>query len=358
MNDGRKGKNLLDASGRPLAESTESDLSAEIQHYIDSKIRFGVEDIRKEQNRKWVVLAATLTLISGTLGWSLYSIWKSVPTIVQAQFVEPQIKVNVDRILEEKTKAYIAGRLDPVEKQVKDASEDIARRTEDANAKLKQVEALIAKFSQAERDLVEKTEFATLVIDAQSDDRTAYDKLRQIAADLKNPFHERARQSANEVMNKHSMPFEVGGDKVPWAEGTFPNKLSLKQLAESFDTNPGWVKHALINYVSSRIDIPRIERLDFMVHVMKEDKSLEAVEAAGRRFGQETSQEIKPLATDYFLEWWAKNRDLAVKGLLPAPKEPYPAAEGVAPASCDTTSVQTASERSPFPAATNSPSEK
>ena len=312
-------KRLLDARGLPIDPEEEMPPPLGIQHYIDSKVRFAAEDIQKEQNRKWNWLWIVVTIVSLTVGGSLYSIWKSVPPVVRRMFVEPQIRANVDRILQQKTQAYIAGRLDPVERQLKEGSDEIARKTEQADAKLKQVEAIVTRLNAAEQDLAAKTEFVTLVLDAQSDDRVAYDRLRAIARDDKNPFHDRAQRTADAVMAKHSMPFEVSGGSVPWKPSINPSRLSLEEITHGFAETDPWVKHALINYIGQRSDIPRAARLEFFVKVMKEDKSLEAVEAAGRRFAQETHQKIKALATDYLLDWWVKNRDGIVNEISPAP---------------------------------------
>jgi hypothetical protein len=60
--------------------------------------------------------------------------------------------------------------------------------------------------------------------------------------------------------------------------------------------------------ISTRKDIPRIDRLDFFVSVMKEDGSLKCVEYASRYFEQETGQKIKYLYLSVILAWWETHR--------------------------------------------------
>ena len=68
------------------------------------------------------------------------------------------------------------------------------------------------------------------------------------------------------------------------------------------------LKPALIEYINNRSDIPKLEKLDFFIEVMKTDASLKAVEYAGRYFTMGTNLKIKPLAIDYLPNWWAEHR--------------------------------------------------
>ena len=55
-------------------------------------------------------------------------------------------------------------------------------------------------------------------------------------------------------------------------------------------------------------DIPLIDRLDFMVSVMKSDSSLNAVEYAARYFMIGAKQKNAPLDVDGLLAWWRGHR--------------------------------------------------
>jgi len=68
------------------------------------------------------------------------------------------------------------------------------------------------------------------------------------------------------------------------------------------------MKVPLLEYINNRNDIPKIDKLDFFMQVMKTDQSLTAVEYAGRYFTTDTNLKIKPLAVDYLAQWWAANR--------------------------------------------------
>jgi hypothetical protein len=97
---------------------------------------------------------------------------------------------------------------------------------------------------------------------------------------------------------------------IPWIEGFDPSKLSLPLLAQQYQRAPATslLKPALLEYIWKRDDIPKVDRLDFMIDVMKNDSSLTAVEYAGRHFTSGTELTIKPLAVEYLVEWWKNHR--------------------------------------------------
>jgi hypothetical protein len=98
------------------------------------------------------------------------------------------------------------------------------------------------------------------------------------------------------------------GFQVPWKEGVDPATLSFEDLKGAYDASPSPLRPALLEYVWKRNDIPKINRTDFMIHVMKKDPSLNAVEYAGRHFSEGAGLQIKPMTIEYFEDWWAKHR--------------------------------------------------
>jgi hypothetical protein len=71
---------------------------------------------------------------------------------------------------------------------------------------------------------------------------------------------------------------------------------------------PTPLKPAIMEYISHRNDISKLDFLDFLMTVMKTDQSLTAVEYAGRYFTQQTDQNIKPMALDFLITWWSEHR--------------------------------------------------
>jgi len=192
--------------------------------------------------------------------------------------------------------------------RAKALSEEASEQTKHAEANLN---LLVDKIREAERILSDTktvTEFITTIVSAQNDDREALDKLKAIAGDKSDSFSRRAEAAWLTIYEEHNKPFFSTGIKVPWSEKRDPSKLSMNDLQQVYKLSPSYVKPGLIEYIWSRQDIQKIDRLDFLIKVMKEDKSLAAAEYAGRYFTQGTNQQIKPLAIEFLDTWWSEHR--------------------------------------------------
>jgi seryl-tRNA synthetase len=192
--------------------------------------------------------------------------------------------------------------------KAKKLSEEVAKKNERAEKKLDTLDESIAKAKSTLSSLESVTEYTMTVVAAQNDDRKAFDKLKAWSEDKNHPFRERAQQAWTSVFESHNKPYSVSGFKVPWVEGFDPSKLSLHDLANQYWNAPAQLKPALLEYIWNRNDLPKIDRLDFLMKVMETDESLNAVEYAGRHFTSGTEQKIKPLAVDYLSKWWKEHR--------------------------------------------------
>ncbi len=192
--------------------------------------------------------------------------------------------------------------------EAKKISEEVVEKNKLAEEKLDTLNKAIAKVNDALANIDAETEFIKTVIAAQNDDRIAFDKLKGWSEEKNNRFSSRASQAWSTIFEDHNKLFSISGLKVPWIEGLDPSKLSLIELSQEYNKIPVQFKTALLEYIWKRDDIPKIDRLDFMMEVMKTDLSLTAVEYAGRHFTSGTEQKIKPLAVEYLSDWWEKHR--------------------------------------------------
>jgi hypothetical protein len=78
----------------------------------------------------------------------------------------------------------------------------------------------------------------------------------------------------------------------------------MQKLMRLHETSPVSLKPALIEYIWSRDDIPKHERLNFLADVVRGDPSLSAVAADGRYLSQALEAKLKALAIDSLLQKW------------------------------------------------------
>ena len=192
--------------------------------------------------------------------------------------------------------------------KAKELSEEVADKNRRAEEKLNTLDEAITKANATLTNLDAATEFTMTVVAAQNDDRNAFDTLKRWSEDKNNPFSSKAAQAWSTIFESHNEPMYSSGFTVPWNEGFDPSKLSLPELAKQYHGASAQLKPALLEYIWKRNDIPKIDRLDFMIDVMKHDPSLTAVEYAGRHFTSGTGQKIKPMAIEYLVDWWGKHK--------------------------------------------------
>ena len=189
-------------------------------------------------------------------------------------------------------------------------SEVATTQVSEAQQKLDALDKVTAEAIATLKTLKEEEEFRGLVMAAQNDDRASYDRLVEISTDKKSRFSAMAADAYRTLYEAHSSGMYRSGFQGYWAQGVDPSKLSFVELQKIYQAAPAGIKPALLEYIWGRIDIPKADRMDFMIDVVKTDSSLTAVEYASRHFMQGAGLENKmnPMALDSLYEWWKKNQ--------------------------------------------------
>jgi hypothetical protein len=192
--------------------------------------------------------------------------------------------------------------------EAKRLSEDLSQKSQLAEKKLTELDQALNKASGTLSEIQQTMEFITTVSLAQSDDKS-FDKLKSLADDKSNQFYLRAGQAWVTILDQHSAPFFTAGFTFPWVEGVDPSKLTLQDLREGYDSLLPQLKPALLEYIWNRQDFPKKDKIGFLADVLKSEQSLKALEYAGRYFTQGAGLQLKPLAVEVMLDWWAKNQN-------------------------------------------------
>lgn len=174
---------------------------------------------------------------------------------------------------------------------------------------MKRLSVAVEQAQHSEDKLEAANAFAMTVIRAQNDDREAFDELGRLSKDGTNELSMLAARAYGTIVDAHSQPFYLSGFNIPWGEGIDPSKLSLDELIVQYGMAAAWLRPGLIEFIWKRNDLPKKPRLQFLIDVIRSDRSLRAVEYAGHYFMKGTQLKIKPLAVDQLLDWWEKNKD-------------------------------------------------
>jgi hypothetical protein len=255
----------------------------------------------------WVLIC--FTILAGLTGASLFGIMrrteKKMEALVAKQFEEPRIQAVVSEVAAERASTLMIEQITP---EVARFKTEVAKKNEIAEEKLKTLDNSIAKASATLGELESVTEYTKTVVAAQNDDRKAFDKLKEWSEDKNNPFSSKAAQAWNTIYESHNEGMYKANFPTPWNESVDPSKFLLPKLIQQYKGALAQLRPALLEYIWKRDDIPKVDRLDFMIETMKHDSSLTAVEYAGRHFTAGTGLKIKPSAVEYLVPWWNGHR--------------------------------------------------
>jgi hypothetical protein len=193
--------------------------------------------------------------------------------------------------------------------ETKKLSEDLSQKNQLAEQKLTEVDQTLKKASESLSELQRTSEFTNTVILAQNDDRKAFDQLKSWANDAANPLSPRALQAWVTILDQHAQPFYRSNFTFPWKKDLDPSTLTLQDFRDSYASLQPLLKPALLEYVWKRQDFPKKDRMGFLVDVLQNEQSLNALEYAGRYFTEGAGLQLKPLAVQEMLAWWADNQN-------------------------------------------------
>lgn len=250
-----------------------------------------------------------LAIIGGVLGVGLWQIKdrleQKMESMIAEQFQESRIRQTVTEVASTKAQDLLIKQIQP---EVDAFKTDMAKKTAEAEEKLSDIQQSVVKASSSLSELETMSEFMMAVLAAENDDRKAFDKLEKWSNDESHRFRAEAKRAWSSILDAHSSILVIVPGDVPWKEGVDPSKVTLSDLKDSYETAPDWLKPSLLKYIWERKDVSKVDRLDFMMNVMKTDSSLKAVEQAGRYFTDGAGQRIKPLAVTHLSQWWQDHR--------------------------------------------------
>jgi hypothetical protein len=237
---------------------------------------------------------------------------KGIGTIKDAA---EQANVNAKAIADLKNRAEAhTATIDRIATEAAEAKQllnDLNINHQVATNNLSRLDRSIANSSLAVRNLQLLTELSSTILLAKNDSRQAYEQLLIWSEDSSFRFQKEASQAATSLMNHHNPRLVRSGFGMTWNEDVDPQVLSIDELWVAFSDIDPYQRIAILEFVwEERTDIPLIDRLQFLVDVLRRDESLLVTEYAGRYFNEGTNDGFRPIDIDAHLKWWEENQDL------------------------------------------------
>ncbi len=201
--------------------------------------------------------------------------------------------------------------VDLVAKQASEAKElidNLTTQNEIAEDRLNKIGKKLEEANSTVAELKLLLEFTATVQAAQSDDRRAFDKLWDWGNDKNYPFSKNAERAHMAILESHSRLIVMAWPTLVWNENVDPSTLNYNVLKNAYKEIHIDMRQPFIKYLYDRKDISRIEKVEFLINVIKNDSSLKAVEYAGRVLLDLENLRFKALEIGKFIKWWEENR--------------------------------------------------
>lgn len=252
---------------------------------------------------------------------------------VDAEFEEPRIQQITREAASERAALLLEEQIQPevdafkseISRQQTDFEELVAKSAEEAKKllgeleqknevtvqRLSELDKTTDEAAEALKEMERVTGFATTLLAAQNDSWEAYDQLVRWSNDKDFPLTEMATNALVKIRLSH-IAFSWGYLHIIWPNGVDPSKRPLAYFRKALSENDSILHAHLVHVVWERSDIPKIERMQFLMDVLETSNSLNAKNHAGKLFVEAARDEdLKwiPFDTDALLAWWKTHKN-------------------------------------------------
>jgi hypothetical protein len=201
-------------------------------------------------------------------------------------------------------------------REARKLGDELSERIKTTDTKLTQVDQATRNAQAALEKMEQISAFATVLLAAQNDDWQAFNQLLNWVDDQNFPLHEVAASGYVAISSSHTSWLEPGYLKMQWGPGVDPSHLSLSELGKIYSSHRPVYHADIVLTVWNRSDIPKKERMEFLVQVLKTSNSVTAKYFAAKLFVEATDDkdlELKlhkvPFRLEPLLEWWESHKN-------------------------------------------------
>lgn len=249
-----------------------------------------------------------------------------------SKLVHDETKQRIDAIANVLIQNTISNQLAPVSlefgRQLTKSREDIRAQLDGLTIEAKQARKTEGELQTTlveARDLLTKldrqSELVLTILAAQTDDRSAFEKLEKWSLDQKYPLKKEAGQATLATrLNWHG---QLGEQKafisaVPWADGVKPNTLSFEETQIAWSQTPlESFARPFLDFVWGNTNFSKDQRLSFLHDVLKDShNSLSAADRAARLLAGELNATYNPpfIFDDINLKWDERQKTNKISG--------------------------------------------
>ena len=203
---------------------------------------------------------------------------------------------------------------------IRDMRRTIEKTSEEVNAIKQEASNRLDTIEQAQRQakenvtkLIATSNFTVILSRAEGDDRTALSELLNIARDSNNAFSLVATQSLRAIENNVSSA-NMMVPSITWPAGHSLQDYPYSKLRQFYITVPETHRPTLLQEVWEATHYTLPEKLDFLIEVIQNTRSIKELQKACQLVNQEAKLSANLLTASFletstYLEWWHRNRN-------------------------------------------------
>jgi hypothetical protein len=293
-----------------------------IAFFVVAVLGTGLWGYFDRSHRRWAfILFAMVALCSGCFLMMYERVFEmSFKDLVTIKAVTQQATTDAETIAN--LKKRVEAQSEAVD-SVANSAREARKLGDELSEKIKTTDIKLTQIDQATRNVqtaLEKTEqiitFASVLLAAQNDDWHALDRLLQWANDANFPLRELAENGYMTIALSHLSVVKEAWAEVPWRQGVDPAHLSISELEKVYSALSPIYHAGIVRVVWKRSDIPKKERMEFLILVLKTSNSVSAKYCAARFFVEATGDEdlrpkflLVPLPVEPLSKWWEAHKD-------------------------------------------------
>lgn len=254
----------------------------------------------------------------------VFRIQGSVKQELERQFASE----NIRKLVEEKARERVEITAEPILTRL--FTNDIYPKVLAAATRIDEVHAEIDQAKKVLKGLVVNKEFMVAVLNANNDDRPAFEQLLGWSQDSTIADQLLARQAVMQIINAESRALMVLDTSAATQTNLNSKNLDLTALRIDYlravAAGTEYTSRVpVITQIWNRKDLSRNSRISFLMNVYRREKSIRVSGIIAILIKTETGANFDFLDIPQVLKWWEENKDLYKDpNQLPAPPPPLP----------------------------------
>jgi hypothetical protein len=184
----------------------------------------------------------------------------------------------------------------------------VEQKTEDANKQIQSLDKLVTEAQSSIIEINDIIKFNNTLMMASNDDRDSLITLSHIIEEEKNPFKDLAYKSILYITSQLS---NGSGSRSPWMDYKMdPSEVTIKEVDLFYPKLNPKLKAGIIRDLDKSNKITTRQKLNFLMTVLREEKSLLALNAACEVIDKRAKLSKNVLGWNEYLKWCADEIDI------------------------------------------------